>query len=74
VTKQSQKEQQSNSRIQMALAIFRRNRVAMMALWVLMALYAMAIFADFVCPYSYQDENRDFSYCPPTAVEYCKGL
>jgi len=69
VTKQSLKEQQNNSRIQMAFASFRGHRISMMAFWVLVVLYSMAIFADFICPYSYQDEDRNFSYCPPTAVE-----
>jgi peptide/nickel transport system permease protein len=33
-------------------------------------LYALAIFADFISPYSYKDEDRNFSYCPPTRVEF----
>jgi len=54
----------------MAFASFRRNRVGMFCLWALMILYGMAIFADFICPYSYKNEDRDHSYCPPTAVEF----
>ena len=54
----------------MAFASFRRNRMAMLCLWALVVLYGMAIFADFICPYSYKDEDRNFSYCPPTAVEF----
>jgi len=60
----------SNSRTQLAFASFRRNRIAMLCLWALAVLYGLAIFADFVCPYAYDDENRDFSYCPPTPVEF----
>lgn len=37
---------------------------------VLVLMYGLAIFADFISPYSYKDEDRDFSYCPPTAVEF----
>jgi len=59
----------SSSRTQLAFTSFRRNRVGFFCLWVLMILYGLAIFADFICPYSYQDEDRSFSYCPPTAVE-----
>ncbi len=59
-----------NSRIHMALASFRTNRMAMLCLWLLAFLYGMAILADVVCPYSYQDEDRDFSYCPPTAIKF----
>ena len=36
----------------------------------LAVLYLLAIFADFISPYSYKDEERNFSYCPPTAVEF----
>jgi peptide/nickel transport system permease protein len=46
------------------------NRMAMLCLWTLVILYGLAIFADFICPYAYQDEDRNFSYCPPTAVEF----
>jgi len=53
----------------MAIASFRRNHVGMICLWILVILYGMAIFADFICPYSYKDEDRNFSYCPPTAIE-----
>ena len=37
---------------------------------VLAVLYLLAIFADFISPYSYKDEERNFSYCPPTAVSF----
>ena len=57
-----------NSRISLAFISFKRNRMAMICLWGLVFLYGMAIFADFICPYGYQDEARDFSYCPPTAI------
>jgi len=36
----------------------------------LAVLYTLAIFADFISPYSYKDEDRNFSYCPPTAIEF----
>jgi len=60
----------SNSRTHLAFASFGRNRMAMLCLGALMILYGLAIFADFICPYPYQDEDRNFSYCPPTAVEF----
>lgn len=59
-----------HSRTRMAFASFARNRTGLFCLWVLLIFYAMAIFADFISPYSYKDEDRDFSYCPPTAVEF----
>jgi len=58
------------SRMQMAVDSFRRNRIAMLCMWILLLLYGMAIFADFICPYAYQNEDRNFSYCPPTAIEF----
>jgi len=42
----------------------------MACLWGLAVLYLLAIFADFISPYSYKDEERNFSYCPPTAIEF----
>ncbi|MEI6437748.1 MAG: ABC transporter permease [Candidatus Omnitrophota bacterium] len=51
-------------------AAFFSNRWAVVALWVLGALYACALFADFLAPYSFKDEARDFSYAPPTAVHF----
>jgi peptide/nickel transport system permease protein len=44
------------------------NARAVAALWLLGLLYACALFADFLAPYSFRDEAREFSYSPPTAV------
>jgi len=63
-------EKNHYSRTHLAFATFRRNRMAVFCLWALAILYGLAIFADFISPYSYKDEDRDFSYCPPTAVEF----
>ena len=30
--------------------------------------YLLAIFADFISPYSYDNENRLFSYAPPSKI------
>ncbi len=58
------------SRIDMAFEAFKNNRMAMLCLWVLALLYGLALLADFISPYAYKDEDRDFSYCPPTAIEF----
>ncbi len=58
------------SQFGLAFQAFRRKRLAMACVWMLGVLYAMAIFADFFSPYSYKDEDRNFSYCPPMAVEF----
>ncbi|MBF0510826.1 MAG: ABC transporter permease [Candidatus Omnitrophica bacterium] len=63
----------NNSRISLAFKSFRQNRMAMICLWVLGLLYGLAIFADLISPYSYADEDRNFSYCPPTSIEFFDG-
>ncbi len=47
---------------------FLKNRLATGCLCVLVVLYAGALFADFLAPYSLEDEDRNYSYCPPTPV------
>ena len=53
---------------QMALGRFRKNRAATFCVVVLTLLYGSAFFADFLSPYSYKDEERQYSYAPPTPV------
>ena len=43
----------------------RRNRAAMTALWVLVALYGLAILAGFVAPYTYDTQDSYRSFHPP---------
>ncbi len=56
------------SEMQLAWQRFTKDRVALVALWALGVLYAMALFADVVAPYSLRDESRFHTYCPPTAI------
>ncbi len=56
------------SPFQMAMATFRKNRLAIACVGILAVLYGSAIFAGFLSPYSYDNENREFSYCPPMKV------
>lgn len=56
------------SEFQLALQSFGKNRWAVFCLWLLMALYALAIGADFLSPYSYNNEERNYSYCPPAKI------
>lgn len=56
------------SQFQIAMHTFRANRLAMICVWVLIVLYAGAVFAGFLAPYSFDDEDRNFSYCPPTPI------
>jgi peptide/nickel transport system permease protein len=50
---------------QIAYRRLRRHRVAVFAGWVLAFLYLLAIFAGFVAPYHYDNEERTQSYHPP---------
>lgn len=54
----------SVSQTGMALRRLRRHKLAIFSLWVLAFFYAVALFADFVAPYSFDDERRELSYCP----------
>jgi len=53
-----------------ALRGFRKNRVAMLCVYTLLFLYFTAIFADFLSPYSYKNEDRNYSYSPATPVHF----
>ena len=61
---------QNEHEFQLALRHFRHNWVAMLCLGVLVVLYAAALFADFLSPYSYKNEDRRYSYSPPTKIHF----
>lgn len=62
------KKEKHLSQFQLALRRFQRNRLAMICFYLLIFLYASAVFADFFAPYSYSNENRNYSYAPPTRL------
>lgn len=43
----------------------RRNRTAMLGLFILIALYLAAVFAGFIAPYHYDDADHDLPFHPP---------
>lgn len=61
------------SEFQIAMQSFWRNRLAVTCLLVLIVLYASALFAGFLSPYSYDNEDRDYSYCRPSAIHLRDG-
>jgi len=63
-------KQQHLSPTQLARRRLVKNRLAMTGLFILFCLYLVAIFADFVAPYHYDNERRDRSYNPPTKVHF----
>jgi peptide/nickel transport system permease protein len=56
------------SQFQLALRGFRQNRWAMVCFWILTCLYGGAVFADILSPYSFKNEERNYSFCPPTPL------
>ena len=60
-------ELQARSQWAFARRRFLRHRLAMGALVVLLAVFGLGIFANFVAPYSYSDVNLDALTQPPSA-------
>ena len=60
----------SKSQFQLALSNFNKNKAGVVCLMLIMLLYGGAIFADFLSPYSYKDEDRNYSYAPPTEIHF----
>jgi len=60
----------SLSQWQLAMRHFQRNRWARTCFFILVFLYAAAVFADFLSPYSFKNEDRSYSYSPPTPVRF----
>ena len=60
----------SSSQLHQAFVRFRRNRGAMVCVVLLGAFYLGALFADFLAPYTYDNEDRNYSYCPPTPIQF----
>ncbi len=49
---------------------FRRNRLAMAGLVLLVAMYLIILFAEFLAPDSYRKQNLDYIYGPPTPITF----
>ncbi len=61
-------QEKSLSPFSLALRKVKRNRMAALCGMTLIGLYAAAIFADFLSPYSFRNEDRGYSYCPPMQI------
>ncbi len=64
------KKEKHLSQFQLALKNFKKNRLAYLCVWILFLLYASALFADFLSPYHYANEDRNYSYCPVTPIHF----
>lgn len=52
---------------------FRRNRLAVFGLVVLVIMYLIAAFAPFVAPYDVRETHEEFPRTPPTALHFVDG-
>ena len=48
----------------------KKHGLAMVAFWALLFLYLSAIFAGFIAPYHYDNEERTLSYAPPAKIHF----
>src|SRR3954468_19489824 len=61
----SGEEEIVQSPLRLAVRRFRRHRLGMLALYTLIGLYVIAIFAGFFAPYEFDDEVRELQWAPP---------
>lgn len=52
------------------IKVLKKNKLAFLSLHILIVLYFMAIFADFIAPYPYDIQHRDTPYHPPTQIHF----
>lgn len=54
----------------------RTNILSFFSLWLLVVLYALAVLADFISPYPYDLQHREYALCPPAVLHlaYTGGL
>ena len=52
------------------LRYIKKNKLAYMSLYILVILYFLAVFADFISPYPYDIQHRDTPYHPPTQIHF----
>ena len=48
----------------------KKHKLALVSFYVLLVLYLLAIFAGFIAPYHFDNEERKLSYCPPTKIHF----
>ena len=66
----SNQDFKSRSQLQRAFSQVKKNKLAMMSFYIIIIFYAASALADFISPYSYNNEDRDYSYCPPTKIQF----
>ncbi|HAA86533.1 MAG TPA: ABC transporter permease [Kosmotogaceae bacterium] len=58
------------NRFQLAWRVLRRHKLGMVSLVVLIILYAIAIFADFLSPLDPYQMEQQYSYAPPSTIRW----
>jgi len=62
--------QQGRSLWQDALNRIRQNRLAVFGFWVILCFILIALFADLIAPYSYEEQNLDLGATPPSSAHW----
>lgn len=60
----------AQSQFSRAMEQFKANRWAVICLGILIIMHGAAVFADFLAPYSYRTEDRNYSYSPPSKIHF----
>jgi peptide/nickel transport system permease protein len=61
---------QQKSELGKNLAKLKRHKPALAGLAILILLYIVCIFAEFIAPYHYDNENRSNSFNPPSSIHF----
>jgi peptide/nickel transport system permease protein len=64
---------QQKSDLAKSLAKLKRHKPALAGLAILVVLYIVCIFAEFVAPYHFDNENRGNSFNPPSKIHWVDG-
>lgn len=59
-----------DSPLRIAYRAFRRHRIGMFGFWLLLALYLLVIFSDFIAPYDPDNQVRELQWSPPTGIHF----
>ncbi len=62
--------QQGRSLWQDAISRLRQNRLAVFGFWVVTCFILIALFADLIAPYSYEEQNLDLGASPPSSAHW----
>ncbi|MCM8818892.1 MAG: ABC transporter permease [Candidatus Omnitrophica bacterium] len=48
----------------------KRNKISYISFCIIIFLYSVAFFADFIAPYPYNKQFREYPLCPPTRIHF----